>query len=197
MLICGICAGVHTTTRKTVSARLPTLSRTLTIGDTGMWNGILGLSCGPSDAEEGTAVSMRVDSAVGAMLGHGLGDALGAPVEFMSRREILETFGLDGLTKPEPWTADGLALARGSYTDDTQMMIATGRACLDAAAAWRSSGILDVGGAAHERYLAWLQTQGDPEQRRRPGATCLNALQSGEVGCVDDPINDRKGSGGI
>ncbi len=140
---------------------------------------------------------MRVDSAVGAMLGHGLGDALGAPVEFMSRREILATFGLDGLAKPEPWTADGAALAAGSYTDDTQMMIATARACLDAAVAWRSSGILDVGGAAHERYLEWLQTQDDPQQRRRPGTTCLSALRSGEVGCVDDPINDRKGSGGI
>jgi ADP-ribosylglycohydrolase len=42
-----------------------------------------------------------------------------------------------------------------------------------------------------------MGTQDDPEQRRRPGITCLTALESGECGCMDEPVNDRKGSGGI
>jgi ADP-ribosylglycohydrolase len=115
----------------------------------------------------------------------------------MTRRDILRVFGPDGVSGLEPWSVDEVAFARGSYTDDTQMMLATARACLDAASAWRQTGILDVEGAAYGRYLEWYQTQDDPDARRRPGVTCLTALGSGDQGCMDDPINDRKGSGGI
>jgi len=140
---------------------------------------------------------MRVENALGAMLGHALGDALGAPVEFMSRCEILKAYGLEGVSELEPWSVGQVAFARGSYTDDTQMMLATTLACLDAAENWRSTGILGLVEAAHERYLEWFAIQDDPQHSRRPGTTCLNALGSGSVGCVEDPINDRKGSGGI
>jgi ADP-ribosylglycohydrolase len=131
------------------------------------------------------------------MLGHAIGDAIGAPVEFMTRREIMERFGPDGVVGLEPWETDEAVFPRGSFTDDTQMMLATGLALLDAALVWRRTGILDVAEAAHERYLEWLETQSNPRHRRGPGRTCIEALRSGEAGSIEDPLNDSKGSGGI
>ena len=54
-------------------------------------------------------------------MGIAVGDALGAPVEFLDIDEIYEHFGKDGITDFYPW--DGFET--GSYTDDTQMSIAT------------------------------------------------------------------------
>jgi hypothetical protein len=42
------------------------------------------------------SISAR-DRFLGCLLGGGIGDALGAPVEFLSRSEILRSFGLDGI----------------------------------------------------------------------------------------------------
>jgi ADP-ribosylglycohydrolase len=131
------------------------------------------------------------------MLGHAIGDAAGAPVEFMTRRQIMDRFGPDGVVGLEPWETDEANFTRGSFTDDTQMMLATGLALLDAALVWRRTGILDVADSAHLRYLEWLETQTDLRHRRGPGATCLAALESGESGSIDDSINGSKGSGGI
>jgi ADP-ribosylglycohydrolase len=42
------------------------------------------------------SISAR-DRFLGCLLGGGIGDALGAPVEFLSRSEILRSFGPDGI----------------------------------------------------------------------------------------------------
>lgn len=57
---------------------------------------------------------------LGCLLGGAVGDALGAPVEFMKRTEILRRFGPDGLTSYAP--AYG---SPGTITDDTQMTLFT------------------------------------------------------------------------
>jgi ADP-ribosylglycohydrolase len=40
----------------------------------------------------------RIDRYRGCLLGGAVGDALGAPVEFMSRQKILARFGPEGIT---------------------------------------------------------------------------------------------------
>ena len=56
----------------------------------------------------------------GCLLGGAVGDALGAPVEFWSRSEILRQFGPDGVRDYIP------AYGRiGAITDDTQMSLFT------------------------------------------------------------------------
>lgn len=61
----------------------------------------------------------------GALLGTFVGDALGMPVEGRSADEIREEYGrVDGLLDAR--------LGRGTYTDDTQMMIASAKAILQA-----------------------------------------------------------------
>ncbi|MBK4738989.1 ADP-ribosylglycohydrolase family protein [Noviherbaspirillum pedocola] len=57
---------------------------------------------------------------LGCLLGGAVGDTLGAPVEFMSRTEILRRFGPQGITQYAP-AYGGL----GTITDDTQMSLFT------------------------------------------------------------------------
>ena len=45
--------------------------------------------------------------------------------------------------------------------------------------------------------MSWLARLPQMYSRRAPGNTCLSALQSGEYGTIDTPINDSKGCGGV
>ena len=56
----------------------------------------------------------------GCLLGGAVGDALGAPVEFMSRAQIVRAFGPHGIEDYAP--AFGKL---GTITDDTQMTLFT------------------------------------------------------------------------
>ena len=121
----------------------------------------------------------------GCLLGGAVGDALGAPVEFMSLRDIVARFGPAGITDYAP------AFGRlGAITDDTQMTLFTAEGLLDAAGASGdpealgqpgalgrpgAEGHLDVTTAVHRAYLRWLSTQDGPAplgegQAADPGA---------------------------
>ncbi len=66
--------------------------------------------------------------AQGAYLGLAVGDALGATVEFLTPREILETHGVHRDVVGGGW----LGLRRGQVTDDTEMSLTLGNAILAA-----------------------------------------------------------------
>ena len=129
-----------------------------------------------------------VDRFRGCMFGVAVGDALGAPIEFMSLDQIRGRYGPNGLTEP----AGPL-----NYTDDAQMSLATALGCLRAWVRYTHKGICHPPSMIYHQYLAWLKTQDVPGQRRAPGNTCLSALGSGKMGTMKDPINDRKGCGGV
>lgn len=139
-----------------------------------------------------------------------MGDALGAPVEFLERPPILERFGPAGITRYAP------AYGRlGAITDDTQMTLFTAEGLLRGFVRGALRGITTYTGVASHAYLRWLVTQGGvPEptisvsmngfliehrelfSRRAPGSTCLTAL----VRCArfgDAAQNDSKGCGGV
>ena len=61
-----------------------------------------------------------LDRALGAYLGLAIGDALGATVEFMTRREIEARYGEHNRIVGGGW----LALKPGQVTDDTAMSLA-------------------------------------------------------------------------
>lgn len=149
---------------------------------------------------------------IGCLLGGAVGDALGAPVEFMSRSKILHRFGPEGITHYSP------AYGRlGAITDDTQMTLFTAEGLIRGWVRERFKGVTTYSGVTAHAYLRWLETQGEqpicetydsvyepgwlfqqPElhNRRAPGTTCLSALQM--MTFWGDPArNDSKGCGGV
>jgi ADP-ribosylglycohydrolase len=148
----------------------------------------------------------------GCLLGGAAGDALGAPVEFMTRAEILECFGAGGIADYAP-AYGGI----GTITDDTQMTLFTGEGLLRAWLRGTSKDVASYPAVVARAYLRWLHTQGirpawhadvisdKPgwlyqqaalHSRRAPGNTCLSALES--MMKLGKPArNDSKGCGGV
>ncbi|NLE94783.1 MAG: hypothetical protein GX600_03730 [Dehalococcoidia bacterium] len=129
----------------------------------------------------------------GCLLGLALGDALGAPVEFLDLQQIQHEYGPEGICGLEPWRE----FPAGYFTDDTQMSLATARGCIDAYLELRHGQPWRPAHAVYRRYLAWLRTQSLPYMNRAPGATCLWSLRTGRMGTVAAPLNTRKGCGGV
>jgi ADP-ribosyl-[dinitrogen reductase] hydrolase len=152
------------------------------------------------------------ERAAGCLLGGAVGDALGAPVEFLGLDEIQARFGAEGVT--------GLASAygrRGAVTDDTQMTLFTAEGLIRADNVRRTGGADDPVPVLHRAYVRWLATQGgrtpdsrasdrpdgwlaslrELKARRSPGTTCLTALESGRWGSPEERINGSKGCGGV
>lgn len=149
---------------------------------------------------------------LGCLLGGAIGDALGAPVEFMRRNEILQRFGPDGITNYAP-AYGGI----GKITDDTQMTLFTAEGLLRGWVRYCTKGITTYSGVTAHAYLRWLQTQGERaiadiafgedqpgwliqhrelHSRRAPGNTCLSALRS--MPSLGEPArNDSKSCGGV
>ncbi len=129
----------------------------------------------------------------GCLVGLALGDALGAPVEFLDLEQILKEYGPEGICGLEPWRE----YRAGHFTDDTQMSLATARGCIDAYLALRHGQAWRPAQAVYNRYLSWLRSQDVPYMNRAPGATCLWSLRTGRMGTVQAPLNTRKGCGGV
>jgi ADP-ribosyl-[dinitrogen reductase] hydrolase len=72
------------------------------------------------------------DRCVGAIVGFAAGDALGMPAEFLSREQIRRYYGkpISGFLKAHPGHASDF-LPEGSYTDNTQTMLATAECLIE------------------------------------------------------------------
>jgi ADP-ribosylglycohydrolase len=127
------------------------------------------------------------------LLGTAVGDALGAPGEFLDLEAIRSRFGTAGITSLHPW--DGFPA--GSFTDDTQLTLATAKGLTDAARAERRGGRYDPVASVLASYLAWHDSQADPRLRRHPGHTCLSALRAVKDGHQGAAANWSKGCGGV
>jgi ADP-ribosyl-[dinitrogen reductase] hydrolase len=112
--------------------------------------------------------------ALGAYLGLAIGDALGAPVEFLTAREIAHRYGVFREMTGGGW----LKLAPGQVTDDTTMSLALGEALItaggwdlhavaEAFARWLRSKPVDCGNACRrglQRYIAEGSMSGPPNE---------------------------------
>lgn len=129
----------------------------------------------------------------GCLLGLAVGDALGAPVEFLSLTEIKEKYGEKGITEFDVWNG----FKPGFYTDDTQLSLATAKGCIGAQFNLLREGKSRSQEFVYKRYKEWLDNMKDPFQVRHPGYTCMTVLQSGEKGSIENPINDSTEASGL
>lgn len=152
----------------------------------------------------------------GCLVGGAIGDALGAPVEFMKYDKIIKIYGDQGIT--------GLQYAEESkeaiITDDTQLTLFTAEGLLRSAVRENQKHIehnnKDTVMIIFRAYLRWLYTQGlktphwDAKSYdgwlvkvkklhayREPGVTCITALGKGMMGTLKKPINDSGKCGGV
>lgn len=146
----------------------------------------------------------------GSLMAGAAGDALGYPVEFMSRNAILARYGDKGITRFK-LDSDGKA----QVSDDTQMTLFTANGMLMGLTRGYMRGIGGdpknyVGGAYIDWYYTqtvnkkserddfhytWLRDLPELAYRRAPGITCLNACES--LLAHRDVENNSKGCGGI
>jgi ADP-ribosylglycohydrolase len=145
----------------------------------------------------------------GCLIGGAVGDALGAPVEFMSYDQIVREFGPEGIKDYVP------AYGRlGAITDDTQMTLFTAEGMLRAYVRGCMRGLSTYEGVTDSAYQRWLLTQGEKSlnndifrdgwlwkrkalhSRRAPGLTCLAAMKSKKK-FGEKAINNSKGCGGV
>lgn len=121
----------------------------------------------------------------GCLIGLAVGDALGAPLEFMTGAEIAGKYGPVREFKGGGW----LALAPGEYTDDTQMMLCIARSIV-------AQGGFDPADVA-QRFVAWLNS--DPKDVGNTTRLAIELLkagtpwrEAGERACVE---RGRMGAG--
>ncbi len=159
------------------------------------------------------ASSRRADQIRGCLMAGAAGDALGYPVEFISRNRILERCGLNGITQYEYDPQQGTAI----ISDDTQMTLFTAEGLIHSHCKKLDGKENDtVIKSIHQSYKDWLLTQMSPINarllkghdsrllqipelwvRRAPGNTCLDALEQKTMGTIEHPSNNSKGCGGI
>lgn len=135
----------------------------------------------------------------GCLLGLAIGDALGAPVEFSTRAQIVAQYGPEGIRELAPRHGQ----PAGTYTDDSQMSVATARGILDwrAATGW-SAGAADepdldaLALAVWARYVEWSQSPECPQGS--PGAQVLASIKGGVPLTFQHSVNVwGKGCGGV
>ena len=152
----------------------------------------------------------------GCLLGGAIGDALGGPVEFWSRRDIVDRFGSLGVRRFVAEEVHGRPVY-GRITDDTQMTLFTVEGIIRASVR-TDRGLGFTVGVLAGAYDRWLDTQlldrpsGERDgwligeqwlySQRAPGLTCLSALEwardpSTQPGMGQLAANDSKGCGGV
>ncbi|WP_084794529.1 ADP-ribosylglycohydrolase family protein [Actinokineospora bangkokensis] len=161
------------------------------------------------------------DKWLGSLLAGAVGDALGAPVEFLRIEQIRERYGPDGITD-----YDRAYGGVGQITDDTQMTLFTLEAMIRGHVG-RRLGYFDQQpvSVVQHAYQRWFHTQGpewhraggsyameaEPDgwlvkeralfSRRAPGGTVMTALKSfaagAERGSIKHRLNDSKGCGAV
>ena len=145
----------------------------------------------------------------GCLLGGAVGDALGAPVEFLNLLGIQAQFGPEGIRDFVPYCN-----RLGAITDDTQMSLFTAEGAIRQRVRFSQGHQSTIEGMLGCAYQGWLVTQGylsvvkgfkphgwllghkELFSKRAPGTTCLSALQAMKDFGVPAK-NQSKGCGGV
>ena len=167
-----------------------------------------------AEQERGDAVKRdkekHLDVIKGSLFGGAMGDALGYPVEFLKREEIVKQFGDNGISE---YSLNSKGLAE--ISDDTQMTLFTATGILIGITRGKLRGIMGpLEGYIWKSYTNWCQMQMGlrpegaqrfswlvdvPEmgENRAPGTTCVHAIVKQRRGSIANPLNNSKGCGGI
>ena len=121
--------------------------------------------------------------ASGCLFGLALGDALGAPTEFLNMNAIRRRFPSGGPQEPLGLPA--------RVTDDTQMALAVGAALRDAEQPYSAA---TLEGPLRQAFIEWNES---PDNNRAPGRTCMTACTNLAAGLPwrEATVNESTGCG--
>lgn len=147
----------------------------------------------------------------GCLVGGAVGDALGAPVRFMTLTEIKEKYGECGI--------NNIVLGRkgrAELTENTQLTLFTAEGLLRAECRGNNIGVSDVLHCMYHSYLRWTYTQGlgvieeekdiydgilikqkDFYTKKINRPNYLISIINGEIGVIEKPINLNRDCRGI
>lgn len=151
-----------------------------------------------------------VDRMEGCILLGAAGDAMGYVVEFKQVDEIVRLFdGPISFSRPDRWRC---RVHGYMVSDDTQMTMFGMESIARAVEGNSDDFVSSMIDETRVSYLQWYGTQGSMAvsgagtgllsyremfAARAPGNTCIEALRLGAHGCVQFPINESKGCGGV
>jgi ADP-ribosylglycohydrolase len=146
-------------------------------------------------------MASRREHIIGSMVGLAVGDALGFPAEFRSRKKIQSAFGPKGITDfvalhdprfPRPPHIFGKQHPPGTFSDDTQMAIAIAEALLAAPRRDLEALMREMS----RRFVAWSISA---DNDRAPGSTCMTGCEnlSRGVHWRDAGVRESKGCGSV
>ena len=133
------------------------------------------------------------DRCRGCLLGTAVGDALGAPGEFLSADAIRSSLRAGRDHAP---ASVGRSAARQLHRRHADVAGHGGGAGAGGGGG-ASRGSVRSRAAVLAEYIAWHDAQADPLQRRHPGHTCMTALRAAKAGHAGPAANWSKGCGGV
>jgi len=159
----------------------------------------------------------KIDKSRACLILGALGDALGAPVEFMKYNEIVSKYGDTPNTIKGIQMLDDAYGKKGAITDDTQMTLFAADGLIAAFKRGAERGILgEYWSYTAMSYMKWLETQGQKNPNypnldwgsqelfeavkaqglRGPGNTCVSSLRAMKKP-AEPAQNDSKGCGTV
>jgi len=126
-----------------------------------------------------------VDRVQGMVVGMAVGDSLGYRDEFHEPEEIINHYGLLGVTNPQVINRRGEYL----YTDDTQMALALAEGLLNRSDESSYDTVVRA-------FVDWMRS---PDNNRAPGFACMSGCSNLESGIEwhKAAIPDSKGAGSV
>ena len=152
-------------------------------------------------------LSHNIDKYAGCIIGGAIGDAFGAPVEFMKLKKIKKRFGENGITYLTENKRNII-----NFTDDTQLTMFTADGLLKSAAAHHFNSVCppdyDIMFDSYRTWYklcaegkkqnkGWISEIEDLQGTRGSGKTCMAALSQDVKGSIEEPLNNAKTSGGV
>jgi len=109
---------------------------------------------------------MKKEKFTGCLVGAAVGDALGMPLEFLTREQIKKIYGKVKNYKNPIIGTPCSYLKAGQYTDDTQMTIALAKSLIDK----KGFDINDIS----KKFIEWYLN----DDQRAPGNGCIRGIQN-------------------
>lgn len=141
----------------------------------------------------------------GCLLGGAIGDAFGAPIEFMKLSKIKKLYGEEGLTVLSPDKSGKI-----KFTDDTELTLFSVDGLIKSARIKKENSSPNINimfdsyrdwfrvcAKSQKLQNGWISSLDEIRSYNGSGKTCMEVLSNNKPGTIEKIINNSKGSGAV